>query len=56
MACKIACIFVRKSWKKQQPTDNITGGEKNANIQPVSEKGKTVSSKEVYFTGSAERL
>jgi hypothetical protein len=44
MACKFHAMFLcakSKSLNVQQPTDNITGGEKNANIQPVSEKGKT---------------
>jgi len=33
MACiNTSYFFVRKSYDLKQPTDNITGGEKNANI------------------------
>lgn len=54
--CKNIPLFLCPKAETQQPAVNITGGERNANIQPVSEKGKTDQRKEIYRSGSAERL
>ena len=40
--CEIRRNYCAQKYKlRKATTDNITGGEKDANIQPVSKKGKT---------------
>lgn len=50
------CIFVRQYLCNEMQLIKIVGGEKNANIQPVSEKRTSDICKEVYSSGTSEKL
>ena len=54
-ACENMPCFCAQKLIYSNHRHNITGGETNANIQPVSEEGKTDFRQEVYGSGVSIR-